>query len=359
MPLEFKLTCWGEKQKIIIHEDGSLEMPGYDPDYEKSLVEFGEDPKKLSLCFYLFNNWGTLTKGMADIGIDFSKELSEERVEYDRRDPWKSWRREFNFSDLACLLTKVLKEYVEKEDEDAIDIASVLGKLPLDFDEEPGIDASKGFEEGEMYDGVFKHTTHTLKVCEEEIASWEHTVERRVYDIFTFESEVENRDEDLDKGPSEFIQRVLEAMGLEDLEPDPPEEFYIPAKDESGEGAYGVMYEELVFDYEHGWPPKEIDVKSVQVIVYDNDREAMEAAWLANKIQDNTGDHSYRITPVRRKGRKERHQDQVDAAHRAYLRKQYRIFESGVEDPEEFDPIYDEWTELEKDRKDRPDDFED
>lgn len=362
MPLEFKLKCGVNQQKIVIHEDGVLEMLGYDPEYEELAKELGEGGD-FSLCYYLYNNWDTLIAGMEKTGITFKKELTRPYYEY-QYSRWgnRAEVRSFNMDDLGCLLAKVLKDYIEKENQEAIDIAKVIGKLPVSQENEPDIEMSDGYERGEWEHGVQNITTHTLKVCDVEIMEWEHYIERRIYDIFNFETDITNLcEEGLECGPTKFQEEIIKAIGLEDPEPDPPGEFGTPAYDKTGKGAYGVMYEEFDYDYNVPWKEREKtkELKSVEVVVYDDDRTAFEAATLAKSLVEERGDNEYEITAVRRKSPSERAQDRLEAEHRAYLRKQRQLFDPGFEDPEEPDPIYTEWTELERHSGDRPEDFED
>lgn len=340
MPVQFDVECGAAgKQVVIIDDDGSLSMPGYDPSYEETLVALS-GKEDYSLCYNLHAFWETIIEKM---DVDrFGRELYEQRYEEVKRGYWyDSKKREFNFDDLAEFLADMLKDSLKKGDPVAVAIASVIGKLPTSLGMSPDIDVEYIDSDWGWDTGSTRSSTHTLKIGKVEVASWEHRVDRDIYDIFYFDTNVENNDWSIeDAAINDPTREVLKALGIEDPDPDPPEEFDTPKSDDTKEGAYGVMYEHRV--YEHGVAREDQEIDSVEVVIYEYERTAKEAWALANRIQRNTGDYEYEITLVRRKAPSERLQD---AQH--------------TEDFEEFDPIYMEWTELEEDWHDRPEDFED
>jgi len=163
---------------------------------------------------------------------------------------------------------------------------------------------------------------------------------------------------------------VLDALGLKDPDPDFPDEWDVPQFDKTGQGNFGVLYEEMRW-HDRAYPGRgpgggydHDDVADADVIIYDSENEAREAHRIATKIQRESGDHQYRITLVRRKAPSERRKDERRVGRylkkQAYLKRQGRLFEPGYEqlpDPPPPHPIYSEWVELEESHL-RPSDFE-
>ena len=341
MPVQFDVECGAAgRQVVIIDNDGSLSMPGYDPAYEETLVALS-GKEDYSLCYQLHEFWETIVEKMDT--DRFSRELREQHYEEVKRGYWHDQeRRDFNFDDLAEFLAEMLKDALKKGDPVAVAIASVIRKLPVSLKVSPDIDVEY-IDQGEWsWDGgACRVSTHTLKIGSVVVASWEHRVDREIHDIFFFETSVENNDWSIDDGAiDDRTREVLKALGLEDPEPDPPAEFDTPKSDETLKGAYGVMYEHRV--YAHGVSQEDREIDSVEVVVYEYEHDAKDASTLATKIQRNTGDEEYGLTLVRRKSPSERLLD-----------------EQHPEELEEYDSIYKEWTALEEDWKDRPEDFED
>ena len=355
MPFTLKTMCGNSEQEIAFEDDGTLSMPDYDPEYEEAMAEFCSGKYKFSLCYHLYKGWDEIADRVME------RLVEETRKTYfdERRDRYgdiiqRTWRP-FNQGDLACILAEILAELVKAEDGNAVVIASVIAGLNLKLDESPDIDVDTGFEyDTDMSSGVYRTDTHTLKVCDIEIANWQRMTERRIYDIMHFESDVEDLSDQMEGYPSELVQEVMDALGIADSDPDPPKEFDTPKHDESGEGVFGVLYEKLIYDSKKR--PHERDVCDPEVVVYEHERTAGEAAELAEAMDSNWG-HEYRITVVRRMSPSELEEQREAAAHRAMLRKQHRLFDSGAEDVPEPDPIYTQWTELE-DEDYRPEDFE-
>lgn len=356
MPVTIKTVCGDQEQEITFKDDGTLLMPGYDPEYEEAMAEFTGGAYKLSLCHCLYKDWDEIAESVMERLVE-----ETQKTYYDeRRDRYgyiiDRTVRPFNQEDLACILAEILADLVKAEDYSAIVIASVIGSLNLKLDTCPDIEVDKGAERCETWsDGVWRTDTHTLKVCDVEIADWERTIERRIHDFMYFESSVEDLSGEMEGYPSELVQEVMEALGIEDSDPDPPEELDTPKHDESGEGVFGVLYEETI--YEPGKRPHERDVCNPEVVIYDDERTAKEAAKLSTAIEGNWGDE-HRVTLVRRMSPSELEEQREAAAQREFLRKQHRLFDSGAEDVPEPDPIYTQWTELEEDKDDRPEDFE-
>lgn len=341
MPVQFDVECGAAgKQVVIIDDDGSLSMPGYDPSYEETLVALS-GKEDYSLCYQLHEFWETIVEKMDT--DRFSRELREQHYEEEKRGYWyDSKKRDFNFDDLAEFLAEMLKDMLNKGDRVAVAIASVIGKLPVSLEVSPCVDVEY-IDKGEWgwSGGVTRLSTHTLKIGSVVVASWEHRVDREIHDIFYFETTVENNDWSIDDGAiDESTKEVLKALGLEDPEPDPPDEFDTPKPDDTQKGAYGVMYEHRV--YAHAVPEEDREIDIAEVVIYEHEYDAKDAHDLANKIEKNTGDTEYKITLVRRKAPSERLLD-----------------EQHFEELEEFDSIYREWTELEENWRDRPEDFED
>jgi len=353
------MKCANGEQEIIIDDDGVLEMPGYDPQYEEAMVEFSNGKYEKSVCYYLYRSWEEIPKEFHD---EIVQEMGKPRYEY-VRDRGRMWGerevvRKFNDEDLACILAEALQYYVKEEDESgAVALAKVIGGMNLNLNEQPDIEIS-GHEVGEWYQGVLRYETHALNVCDVKIAEWQRMSERRIYGILCFDTDVQDLKDDVeDSYPSDLIVAVLDALGMKDSDPSPPEEFSTPKPDETKKGAYGVMYEELIYDRDKELEDR--DVQSVEVVIYDNERTAKEAAELSESLMHETGDHTYRITVVRRMSPSEREEQKLLAAERKALRKQYRLFKRGVEKVPEPDKLYTQWTELEEDEDDRPGDFED
>jgi hypothetical protein len=114
------------------------------------------------------------------------------------------------------------------------------------------------------------------------------------------------------------------------------------------------LYEETIWDPKKR--PHDRDVCNPEVVVYDDEGIANEAAELASALESNWNDE-HRITLVRRMSPSELEEQQEAAAHRAMLRKQFQL-DGSIEEVPEPDPIYTQWTELEEDEDDRPEDFE-
>ena len=358
MSLTFKMKCADQEQEITIDDDGVLEMPGYDPQYEEAMLEFSGGGKyKMSVCYYLYKSWEELSEEFHD---KITREMREPRYEY-VRDRGRMWGerevvRKFNYEDLARVLAEVLQQYVKAEDYNAIAIANVIGGMNLNLNECPDIEVS-GSEHGEWPETVYRYETHQLKIGDLEIVNWSRVSERRIYGIMYFDTEVEDLAGEIeDAYPSDFIVEVLDALGMKDPDPGPPDEFDTPKPDDTKKGSYGVMYEELIYD--RNKRPADRNVQSVEVVIYDSERLAKEAAELSEKLMRNW-DQEYLVTVVRRMSPSEREEQKQLATERKALRKQYQLFKVGAEEVPEPDPVYTQWTELEDDPDDRPEDFED
>jgi hypothetical protein len=357
MSLTIKTNCGDGEQEITFEDDGTLYMPDYDPLYEEAMVEFTRGQYKLSLCHHLYKNWDRI-----------SDRIMDRLVEETRKPYYDTYRdrygfitdrqiRPFNQGDLACVLAEILKGLVKSENDDAIPIAGVIAGLNLKLNECPDIIVEYKDSSGNESDGVMRADLHTLKICDVEIAEWDRVSERRIYDIINFGSDVQDLSGEIeDSEPSEFVKEVLKALGIEDPDPEGPPEFDTPKPDETGNGAFGVMYEKLIWDSKKR--PHEREVESVEVVIYDDESIAKEAAKLSERLNRNFGDDEYRVTLVRRMSPSELEEQRIAAAHREMIRKQYRLFNGGLEEIQELDPIYSKWTELEEDEDDRPEDFE-
>jgi hypothetical protein len=356
MPFTIKTMCANKEQEITFEDDGALSMPGYDPMYEEAMAEFTGGEYKFSLCHCLYKDWDEIADGVMERLVgEIKKTYYDEH--FDRYGYVTSRKvRPFNQGDLACILAEILADLVKDEGYSAVVIASIIGGMNLKLDMCPDIEVEEGSERDHgLADGVYRVDTHTLKVCDVEIANWERMIERRINDFMYFGSDVEDLSDQMDGYPSELVQEVINALGIADSDPDPPKEFDTPKHDESGEGVFGVLYEELI--YESGKRPHERDVCNPEVVIYDDESIAKEAAELSNAIERNWGEE-YRITLVRRMSPSELEEQRVAAVQREFLRKQHRLFDGSIEAVPEPDPIYTQWTELEEDEDDRPEDFE-
>jgi len=356
MPFTIKTICADKEQEITFEDDGALSMPGYDPMYEEAMAEFTGGEYKFSLCHCLYKDWDEIADGVMERLVgEIRKTYFDEH--FDRYGNITSRKvRPFNQGDLACILSEILAEFVKAEDSSAVVIASVIAGLNLKLAEQPDIEVGEGPERGDSWsDGVHRFDAHTLKICDVEIAKWERCIERRINDFMYFGSDVEDMSDQLECYPSELVQEVMDALGIGDSDPDPPKEFDTPKHDESGEGVFGVMYEEFIWDSSKRG--HERDVRNPEVVIYDDESIAKEAAELSNAIESNWGDE-HRITLVRRMSPSELEEQREAAAQREFLRKQHRLFSDGAEDVPEPDPVYTQWTELEEDEDDRPEDFE-
>lgn len=368
MPVEFTVDCGYGDQKIVIEDDGTISMPGYDPDYETAFMAMSPTPVEPSFCYRLHTLWQGILKKIDERGSRsiFEDELKSKHYRTERVDRYydRQVEREFSTDDLGCFLAELLGSLVKDEDFDAVLIARVLAKLPLSPDNMPDIFVESFDQEAYYSESVVRNETHTLRICDIDIAAWEQATERRIYDIFYFQTDVSDLGEaGLEVGPNEVTQEVLKELGLKDPEPEPPDEWDTPKHDETGEGQFGVMYEKMRWHdkehYDHD------DVEEVDVMIYEYERDAAEAHRIASRIQYETGDREYKITIVRRKAPSERRREERRAGRyrkkQAYLKKQRRLFEPGYEQLPDLDPphpVYSEWVELEQDYKDRPEDFE-
>jgi hypothetical protein len=364
MPVEFVV----DEQKIVIEDDGTISMPGYNPDYETAYAAMSPTPAAKSFCYRLHELWQDILEKMDERGSRRlledelkSKHYRTEQVDryYDRQ-----VERGFIADDLGCFLADMLKDCIKDEDlNGAVPIATVLAKLPMSRDNMPDILVEHRDKEYEN-ESVWREETHTLMICETEIVEWKQATERRIYDIFYFETEtIDLGEAGLETGPDELTQAVLDELGLKDPEPGFPDEWDTPKHDETGKGQFGVMYERMNWHPGDGYDHQ--DVIDVEIVIYEHEYDATDANGIATRIQRESGDNEYRVTLMRRKAPSERKRlERRVARHQkkqAYLKRQRRLFEPGYEQLPDLPPphpVYSEWVELEKDSKDRPEDFE-
>jgi hypothetical protein len=333
---------------MVVHDDGSIEIEGYDPAYEEMLAAMG-DTHEFSVCYQFARHWNEVLGKLEESGHrDRLKEsIGETYYDNDRSTGYRDVKRSFEVNDLGEFLAEQLRDYVKEESYDAIPIAQVLANLPVRLDWTPEVHIDNFDEEDGWGLRIVRKSTHTLKVCGVEIAEWQHKTERDIDDIFYFNTSTYDFDKDYgfdDLGPSPFVQEVLQALEIEDSPPDPPDEDALgaPKHDATGKGFFGVMYETRAWSdsLEGGRSGYDDDnITEVEVVVYKREWEARDAYSLATQLaKENGDDHQYRITLVRRRAPSER---QVD------------MFEE-----QDLDPIYYEWTEMESHHMKFPVDFE-
>jgi ketosteroid isomerase-like protein len=346
----------------IIHDDGSLEVPGYDPEEQAVLAEMGYE---LGLDYWIVKSWDLVLQALKEEGQldDFIEALQGKRTQYDYYVGRSLWP--FDIDDVKSALVLALQHYMNKEyTDDAVAVASVIKEMPWSLNDMPEITVESHLSEDQFgYPRVVRYETHRLMIDGEEIAQWEHAVERSSYSYKYFDSDLTDlREAGLEIGPEmvEGLTEVLEALGLEDEEPEGPDEddLYVPRpEDEDSDELFGVMYEEMTYWHPTKGKLEEPEVE-VEVVIYARESDASEAAALAQKMIGETGD-SVEVSLVRRRTPSEEAEDIEEAKDRAALRRQYRLFNGGAtQEVEEPDPIYLEWRPLEENWQDRPEDFE-
>jgi len=313
---------------IIIDNDGNLTVNKYCKGAYSALEECWEYVIKYILDYLGENGWN-----------DFLKKV---RVGYEHWPPsygrFSSYSRHpvhkhFDVDDLIELLAEALKYYVAEEDPmQAIAIAEALKVMPYEnWEDEPRIQVDPQEEEFSDGTGVGRSETHKLMIQEVEISEWEERTSRETSDPVYFATDTYDyrRDHGFDDlGPSEIVYDVLEALGVKEEDPEFPDEedLGLPEIDESGLGAFGLLYES--------------EDHPTEVVVYRDESVVKEAKWLAERIAGNTGE-KYEITIVRRMTPSELE------------------FITPIEDqPPPKEHRVNDWTALEKTWKDRPDDFE-
>lgn len=331
MTAEINIDCLGRTYVINIDNDGNLSIPGYKPKEDKSA------------CFFLLECWDYVLKCLEDEGaIDTFLENVIKGIEY-----WpESYGRFSSFSPhpehkdfdaelLVDTLASALKYYIKKEDPiPAIAIASAIKGMPFeDWIKEPQI-LVDGYEE-ETPDGlgIGRSETHKISINEIDITEWEEKTAIRAGDPFLsyIDKEDYRRDHGFDDlGPTEIDIDVLEALGLEEEMPSYPNEEDLGIPEQDPIGPYGLLYERK--DVSPG------DQFRFEVIAYASERELDDATWMANRINDEIGE-DYKITAVRR------------------LAPSELLEIAPIEDQHPLKRVND-WTELEKNWADRPEDFD-
>ena len=344
MSVSFNVRCAGETHKMTVNDDGSIEIEGYDPAYEEMLSAMG-DTRSFSICYQFVRHWNEVLSKLEESGHrnKLKESIGETYYDNDRSTGYRDVRRGFEVNDLGEFLAEQLRDYVKEESYDAIPIAQVLAKLPVRHDWTPEVYVDAFDQEDGWGLRIVRRSVHKLKICGTTIAEWEHKTERELSDIFHFDTSTYNFAKDYgfdDLGPSEFVQEVLKALELEDPEPSLPDEDALgaPKHDATGKGCFGVMYETRAWNGNIGHYDDD-DIAEVEVVVYEREWEARDAYQFATRIAMENGDNDqYRITAVRRRAPSER--------------------QVGMFEEQDLDPIYYEWTEMEKHHREFPDDFE-
>jgi len=342
MTIEFKINCGNGPQEALITNDGELQIPGYDPSEEEAAELFGEEKTG---CYYLDELWNEFVVPhlkKEDEWDDFQK-LVRSGEEY--------WNGQFmdhrwgNVYDILDVFIPLLRQAIGDQDKQAVEIALAINSFQLDrVGDYPDID----YEEVDPYKedppGIVTYVEErTLKIGDEDLASWRRGKIRESRDLYNFESDVTDMDEfggDYNAGAtSSVLPAVLKVFGFEEDDTDnidDPEDFYDkPEEDLTGEGLFGVMYEVIPWR-EDG----ERIVEEVSVVVYEDDSDVEKAYELIEDIKKwQDFDDDTIITKVRRLSPSERKKQEAE----------------GVD--ETIDPLYHEWVELEN-WNDRPDDFE-
>lgn len=351
---------------VTLHEDGSIEIPDYDPEEQLVLIEMGYEA---GVAYWLMQSWNLVLEALKEEGVldDFVEALQGKRTKYSYYVGTESWP--FDMDDVRNALVVALKHYMDKEyTEDAVAVARIIKEMDWSIQDMPEITVESHISHDQHGEPrAVRFETHKLTIADEEIAEWEHAVERSVTDYVFFETTDDDL-MDLREGGGEYgpeavegLEEVLEALGLEDEEPEGPDEddMYLPSPDtvEEGDGEFGIMYERaLNYDAQgRRLPEPEIEV---EIAVYDREQDAWEWADTARRMIRNWGD-DIEVTVVRRRSPSEEAQDIEDAKVRAAMRRQYKLFNGGTtQEIEEPDPVYLEWRPLEEKWQDRPEDFE-
>jgi len=278
------------------------------------------------------NQWDTFLEKVAR-GIDYWPSFSRYADHTTRQ------HRDFGIEDFMAVFIEALKYHIREENEgEAVDIASVIKGFPLNtISNMPQVTVDA--HEEESPDGILiKRTeTHKLEINEEEIAEWEHWTNIEIDSVFlsTLKNNYMEYD-DFGLGPSPIVQSVLEALALEDEEPDYPDEesLGIPTGEWGGDGLFGILYER---DEYSGYTGK----TEAETVTYEDEHDAKMAFDLVKDVERSHGDGDYEITLVRKMAPSE-----------------IKKLAPPEEQSKDLHPLWLEWIELEKDWRDRPEDFE-
>lgn len=347
MTAEFELY----DQKIVIDNDGDLTMPGHDIEADIIAVELGDEPSPL---LKMYEAWGAVVEQLKEENQwdSFLDEVARGIDYWPRFSRYADWttrqHRDFGLEDFMGVFIEALKYHIKEENEgEAVDIASVIKGFPLHTLSNMPQVTVESYEE-ESPDGILikRIETHKLEINEEEVAEWEQWTNIEIDSVFLSISQNDYREyggfDELD--PSPIVQAVLDALGLEDEEPDYPDEelLGIPDEDQSGKGLFGILYEKDEYKYQPSGAWTKTGKKEAEIVIYDEEYTAKEAMELVKSVERSRGKDDFdEITLVRRMTPSE-----------------IEKLAPPEEQPQNLHPLWLEWTELEEDWRDRPEDFD-